>query len=225
MPIFVKPTSQLGLDNRSYGDLQNRIADEIMRTDGSLASQIQNAILTAIKQYERLPFYFNQLRQEAAFNTAQGQEFYTSLASPLIAQMVTLDRVTVTVSGNRYSMNPRTPQYMEDTSVNPIVYGQPVDYSYFAETLRFYPIPDNTYPIALTGIYRLFTLANATDTNAWTSDAELLIRSRAKYELALHVLRDPDMAQQMKAAELDALTDLRGETMRRTPRRIRPTYF
>lgn len=223
MPIIVNPSSELGLDNRSYGDLQNRIADELVRTD--LTTQIQNAIQTAIKQYERVPLYFNQLRQEAAFSTVHGQEFYSSAASPLIASMVTLERVTVTVSGNRYTLNWRTPQYLEDTSVNPIVYGQPVDYAYYAETLRFYPIPDNSYPIALTGIQRLFTLQNATDTNAWTSDGELLIRSRAKFELATHVLRDADLAASMKAAELDALSDLRGETMRRTPRRIRPTYF
>lgn len=223
MTIFVKPTSDLGLDNRSYGDMQTRIADEILKSN--LTSQIQNAIQTAIKQYERTPFYFNQLRQEAAFNTALGQEWYTVADSPLIASMVTLDRVTVTVSSNRYSMNPRTPEYMEDTSVNPMVYGQPIDYAYFAEQLRFYPIPDQTYPVALSGIKRLFTLQNSTDTNAWTSDAELLIRSRAKYELAVHVLRDPDMAAQMKASEADALYDLKGETLKRTPRKIRPTYF
>lgn len=223
MTIFVIPSSQVGLDNRSYGDMQSRIADEILRTD--LTSQIQNAIQTAIKQYERIPFYFNQLRQEAAFSTAQGQEFYTVNDSALIAAMVTLNRVTVTVSGNRYSLNPRTPEYLEDTSVNPIVFGQPVDYAYFAEQLRFYPIPDNTYSVALSGIYRLFTLSNPTDSNPWTSDAELLIRARAKYELAVHVTRDADMAAAMKAVELDALSDLKGETLRRTPRRIRPTYF
>lgn len=223
MTIFVIPSSQLGLDNRSYGDMQRRIADELLRSD--LTSQIQNAIQTAIKEYERNPFYFNQLRQDTAFNTSHGQEFYTSATSSLIASMVTLNRVTVTVSGNRYSMNPRTPEYMEDTSVNPVVYGQPVDYAYFAEQLRFYPIPDNAYAVALSGIYRLNTLSNSTDTNAWTSDAELLIRCRAKYELAMHVLRDPDMAQQMKGAEFEAFSNLKGETARRTPRRIRPTYF
>jgi hypothetical protein len=223
MTIFVLPSSQLGLDSRSYGDMQNRIADELVRSD--LTSQIQNAIQTAIKQYERIPFYFNQLRQESSFYTAQGQEFYTGNDSPLIAAMVTLNRVTVTVSGNRYSLNPRTPEYLEDTSVNPIVFGQPVDYAYFAEQLRFYPIPDNTYSVALSGIYRLFTLSNPTDTNPWTSDAELLIRARAKYEIAVHILRDADLAASMKSVELDALYDLKGETLRRTPRRIRPTYF
>jgi hypothetical protein len=223
MTIFVKPSSDLGLNNNSYGLMQARIADEIIRSD--LTSQIQNAIQTAIQFYERTPFYFNQLRQEAAFNTKQGQEFYSTADSPLIASMVTLNRVTVTVSGNRYSMNPRTPEYLEDTSVNPIVYGQPVDFAYFAEQLRFYPIPDNTYPIALSGIKRLFVLSASTDTNAWVSDAELMIRSRAKYELAVHVLRDADMASAMKSSELDALATLKGETLKRTPRRIRPTYF
>lgn len=223
MTIFVIPSSQLGLNNNSYGLMQSRIADELVRSD--LTSQIQNAIQTAIQQYERTPLYFNQVRQEAAFYTAHGQEFYSSAASPLIASMVTMHKVTVTVSGNRYSMNPRTPEYMEDTSVNPIVYGQPVDYAYFGEQLRFYPIPDNSYPIALSGIYRLNTLSNSTDTNAWVSDAELLIRCRAKWELAVHVLRDADLAGQMKAAELDALARLKGETLKRSPRRIRPTYF
>lgn len=223
MTIFVLPTSESGLYNDSYGDMQNRIADEILRSD--LTSQIKNAIQTAIREYERRPFYFNQLRNDAVFSTVRGQEFYTSSDSSLIASMATLNRVQVNVNGNRYTMNPRTPEYMEDTSVNPSVYGQPVDYSYFAEQMRFYPIPDASYVVTLTGIYRLFTLSNDSDTNPWVSDAELLIRSRAKYELAVHVLRDQEMAASMQQCEMSAYADLKGETIRRTPRRFRPTYF
>lgn len=223
MTIFVVPSSESGLYTNSYGDMQNRIADELLRSD--LTSQIQEAIQTAIREYESRPFYFNQLRNASAFSTVRGQEFYSNSDSPLVASMATLNRVQVMVSGNRYTLNPRTPEYMEDTSVNPIVYGQPVDYSYFAEQLRFYPIPDNSYVVTLTGIYRLFTLANPGDTNAWVSDAELLIRSRAKYELALHVLKDPDLAASMQQSEMAAYARLKGETLRRTTRRMRPTYF
>ena len=41
----------------TYGTMQDRIADELMRSD--LTTHIQKSIQTAIKKYEREEFYFN----------------------------------------------------------------------------------------------------------------------------------------------------------------------
>jgi hypothetical protein len=233
----------------SYADMQNRIADELgaradllVPTPGSNTAlgPIPAAIQTAIARWERQHFYFNELRQANAFTTAQGQEFYGAATAPvaaaLIASLAQLDKATITVSGNRYTLNPRTNQYLEDVSVNPAVLGQPIDYAYFAEQLRLYPIPDNAYPIALLGTERLPPLVNPGDTNSWMTDAEALIRTEAKLDLYENTLHDAAMADRMRRlihgdppvpGARGYLFDLKAETARRIPEggRIRPTYF
>src|SRR6185437_12357722 len=103
----------------TYLKMQTQIADEIgQRTDlltavsGLTLSPIQNAIQAAIATFEREPFYFNELNDTDGFSTAQGQEFYGAstggVSYALIGSIAKLDKVHVKVSGNRYSLNPRT---------------------------------------------------------------------------------------------------------------------
>lgn len=218
----------------TYGDLQNRIADELGgRSD--LAANIQLAIQTAIAKWERERFYFNEFRAANAFNTAKGQEFYGASDYAPLATIAQLDRVTVLVSGNRYTLNPRTAPYLEDVSVNPSVQGQPTDYAYFAEQLRLYPIPDAAYPVSLLGTTRFAALVNVADSNAWTVDAEALIRCEAKMDLYENTLQAPDLADRMrllihgdpgKPGHRGYLTALKAETARRAALgRTRPSYF
>lgn len=218
----------------TYQAMQDRIADELgQRSD--LSSQIKLAIQTAIAKWEREQFYFNQLRTPNVFNTVSGQEFYTSADNANIGSMAKLNKVTVLVNSNRYTLNPRTADYLEDISVNPAVKSYPFDYAYYAESLRLYPIPSGVYPITLMGTQRLSTLVNGTDSNAWTTDAEALIRCEAKMDVYLNILQQPDLAQLMAfqiygnpsmPGSRGYLYDLRAETANRqaTPK-IRPTYF
>lgn len=62
--------------------------------------------------------------------------------------------------------------------------------------------------------------------NRWMTDAERLIRSRAKLNLAMHVTRNQGQVQAMEAAVEEALSELRAEAARMTRRGIlRPMYF
>lgn len=191
----------------SYGQFQQQIAFELgNRTDllvdptgGSLAlTPIQQAIQNAIAKWEREHFYFNEIEAINTFNTIAGQEFYTSSASSMIGTNPHLDKVWVLISSNRYSLNPRTEQYLSDTSLNPSVQGQPIDYAMYAETMRLYPIPDGVYPVTLEGTYRATTLSATSSTNFWLKDAADLIRCTAKMDLYENVLQDQLMAQRMK---------------------------
>lgn len=218
----------------TYADLQARIADELGgRSD--LAAQIPLAIQTAIAKWERERFYFNELRAAAAFNTVAGQEFYGSADYAPLATIAHLDKVTILVSGNRYTLAPRLAQYLEDISVNPVVRGQPVEYAYYAEQLRLYPIPDNAYAVSLLGTTRFPALANAGDNNPWTLDAEALIRCEAKTDLYENTLQQPDLADRMrvlihgdptKPGHRGYLYALKAETARRgAVGHTRPSYF
>lgn len=228
----------------TYGSLQNQIAYELgNRTDllsipagTNLAlSPIQQAIQNAIAKWEREHFYFNEIEAINNFNTVVGQEFYTSAASALIGTSPHFDKVWVSISGNRYSLNPRTEQYLSDTSLNPSVQGQPIDYALYAETMRLYPIPDGAYPITFEGTRRFTTLVLPTDANVWTQDAGDLIKAEAKLDLYENILQENDRADRMRvlihgnpqrAEDTGLLYALMSEGVQRTAvGKIRAMYY
>lgn len=217
----------------TFGDLCNRIADELGgRTDllvpstGLTGSPIQLAILDAVSQWQDNRFWFNEYRTAGAFNTVAGQEFYTSSDWVDIATIQHIDKLSVLISGNRYFMVPRTEEYMEDISINPSWRGQPVDYSYYNFQLRFYPIPDNTYPVNVLGTKYFAALSSASDSNVWTTTAEPLIRATAKLYLYRDTLQDDDRAASMAGAMNFEASNLRSGTQRKVPiTRFKPVQF
>jgi len=225
--------------SRTYGDMYNRIADELWGRTDLLANAtnmatppIQLAIQDAIKQWERERWYFNEIRTTSAFATVAAQEFYTSSDSAFIGTLAHIDKMSITVSGNRLYLEPRTIEYMEDISMNPLNTGQPIDYSYYAEAIRFYPIPDAAYNVNVMYTKRFAELVNSGDTNAWMSDGEELIRLTAKMILYRDELRDVEGVANMERAIWGApgipgaYTKLKAETARRVATsRIKPTYF
>lgn len=215
----------------TYGSLQSQIADELgQRTD--LTSQIQTAIQSAIAKYERQRFYFNQYYSQTAFYTVTGQEFYTVSDWSYMNKFVTIQKIWVTVSQNRYTLEPRTWQYLADVSVNPQVTGWPIEYAYANEQMRIYMIPNGNYPMGILATIRLDQLVNDADSNAWTTDAYDLIRCEAKRQIYADLIMDADQVAMMDRQIMGGngmtgyLTDLRKETSSRlaTPK-LRPTYF
>lgn len=194
----------------TYQGFQNQIAYELgQRSDlltvpsGLALSPIQQAIQNAIAKWERSHFYFNELGENGepiCFNTVAGQEYYGASASSRISTGIHIDKIWVTISSNRYSLNPRTEQYLSDTSLNPAVRGQPIDYAYYAKALRFYPIPDGVYPITIEGTIRLATLTGNADTNEWLSDGADLVKAEAKEYLLRNVIKNSDLANEQKKA-------------------------
>ena len=231
----------------TYLVLQQQIADELgdrtdllsPLSDSSLTlSPIKNAIQSAIAMWEREPFYFNEYYGISAFDTVASQEFYTVTDLAAIATLPKIDKLHILVNNNRYTIYQRTWQYLEDISVNPsVVTSLPVDYAYFAEQIRLYPIPDGAYPITINANQRLTALSADGDANAWTQDGFDLIRAQAKLILAQEVLHDTDLAAEAKTAiygdprmfgqqNRGYLYALKAETARRTGQgRIRPSFF
>jgi hypothetical protein len=106
---------------------------------------------------------------------------------------------------------------MEELSDSSTNTGQPSEYVWYGESLRLYPVPDDVYTIRLAGVF--VAAAPAADdeaSNPWMTKAERLIRSRAKLELALHVLRDQELSAAMGEAVRDAWDDLKTSTNRLT---------
>ena len=220
--------------SRTYGTMKNRIADELGgRTDlltassGMTDSPIALAIQDAIEYRENNRFYFNEIRTSAAFNTVSGQEFYTSSDWSEIPYLQHIDKISILVTGsNRYKMEPRTAQYLEDMSFSDTNTGVPTDYGYYGQKLRFYPIPNGAYPVTFLGTKTFAELTADSDSNVWTDEAEALIRLTAEWFLTRDTLRDDMGAARLERAASQAFSRLKGETFQRSPTlRVVPSYF
>src|SRR5215472_16392730 len=147
----------------TYQQLQQVIADELgdrqdllqpLSDSGLANSPIQNAIQSAISLVQNEPFWFTEKYanilvgpENAPFFIAQPyQEFYGPLTTPTALDLSTYPRIStlsVLVNQNRYIINPRTWDYLEEISVNPSVHSEfPIDYAIGGGGyLRLYPIP------------------------------------------------------------------------------------
>jgi hypothetical protein len=72
----------------TYGTMKTRIADEFVN-ESITTAQIENAIKSAVKHYEREAFWFNQ--KVGTFATVAAQEYYTTAANADIPDIVRID--------------------------------------------------------------------------------------------------------------------------------------
>jgi hypothetical protein len=197
----------------TQGYLKDKIADEIARPD--LASQIADKITEAIAAYQQERFFFSETR-DLTFNTAQGQEFYTATDNAAIPTLQAFDYIILYLGGIPWPVTRRTSIEIEVLNQNGLVQGQPYNWDYFNQQIRFGPVPDGVYEIRLAAHQTVGPPAtDDTPGNPWMSgNAERLIRARAKYELYLHVIRNMERAQSMAAAVTEAFDVLKGQTNR-----------
>ena len=208
----------------TFAEIKASIADDLARSD--LTTQIAQAVLDAILDQERTRFYFNERRDAPAFSTVAGQEIYTAAAYADIATIVHIDTLAMVRNGWRRVIRPQTEQWIESMPATSGFRGVPSDYSYLAKRLRLYPVPDAVYSIYMTGQIRLAALSAAGDTNAWTEDANQLIRYAAKEKLYRHSIQDPQRADQMGAAAAMQRSLLLGESAKRGGvQRLKATAF
>jgi len=190
--------------------MKARIADELARSD--LTSQIAYAITDAITAYEDERFHFNESRA-TTFSTVDGQEFYSSSDAAAIGNIQKIDYVKVYVGNQPHDLGYERPGDMESLSLNGTQEGTPWSYTWYGNQIRLYPVPDQAYTIRIGASVKVAAPASdAEASNSWMTHAERLIRSRAKLELALHVLKDTELAQTMITAVEEAFEQLKGRT-------------
>lgn len=212
----------------TYGDLQNRIANELDRSD--LTTEIQQAINSAVSFYARKNFFGTE--SSFTFSTVVGQEYYTAADAAEIATSPFLDELNVNINAGRIQMLRQSFEYIDSISFLPTATGQPWLWAYRAQKLRFYPIPNQVYVVTAYNTPRLGLLSDPTVSNFWTDDdsgAECLIRTRAKLYLVLNVIRGTDMIDEitmLKAQEIEERSALFGETAsRKSTGVLAPTSF
>lgn len=224
----------------TLGGMKTRIAAELARSD--LTTAIENAINDAITVYQQQRFLFNEspLDAPSTFSTVANRAVYTSADNANIGTLQKIDYVLMNVGTATIFELVR-----EDTK-NLLLYNQqsgymkgpPTWFSYRDGQLIFSPVPDQAYLMTL-GILRTLAAPASDDEagNPWMTTAEMLIRSRAKYEIAVHRTRNADMAQLMSPNSPEenggvvgqaylAWKTLKGSSNRAVARgRIRPMSF
>lgn len=196
----------------TYLDLINRIADESLRPD--MSGQIKLCVQEAIAHHEVERYWFNQFR-DRTFDTVPGREFYDGTDLSDIPDLLELDAVTITNGGARMILSSSSYGEIEAISVAVGTRGQPTRYAFWGQMLRLYPVPDAVYAVRLSGLFKLPALAADGDQNAWTNEAEDLIRHRAKSILYSQYLRDDANAARAAALEGAARDRLATSTARR----------
>jgi hypothetical protein len=191
--------------------MKARIADELARTD--LTSQIAYAITDAIAAYQGEAWHWNESRTTVSFSTVASQEFYTSSDDADIANIRKIQYSVLYVGDDVRKLEYRCPEDMEYLSANGTQEGTPWSYGWYDNKIRLYPVPDTVYTVRIAAHVKVAAPASDGEaSNPWMTDAERLIRSRAKLELALHVLRDDALAATMAEAVKEAWSDLKSQT-------------
>ena len=205
----------------TYGTLQDRIADELARTD--LTTQIQYAVKDAVKHYQGTKFWFNQVyRTTATLSTSAATLALSAFAYPPLQ----IDMLRIADSSHEYVAlsAPYADVASQLDAVNDTV-ARPAQYAIYGETILFNAFAQSNYAVVIDGLRKYDELSATADTNVWTTDAERLIRAAAKREIYQHVIMDNDRAQAMAAIEKHEFDALKAKGAIRASGRIKPTQF
>jgi hypothetical protein len=191
--------------------MRDRIAAELVN-EPITSSQIDDAIRSAIKHYERETWWFNV--RIVTWSTIADVEYYESTAPDDFENVVVIQSMTVTSGSSRIKMRQVPNTLIEDVQDSTVT-GQPEMFARSANKIRLYPIPSAVYTITMTHSYKLTTVTEDDDTNEWLDDCEDMIRQSAKRILAYDVLHSEDIAARCEKLETVAYGRLRSESRQR----------
>jgi hypothetical protein len=186
-----------------FGTMEARIRREMNR-DG-LTSEIRDQIASAINFYESDRFFFNEYSASATTTTGQA-----NLTAPTAS--LELDLIEIIDGGQKKQLIERN---FLDIIARDDATAEPTDYAEFNDLLRLYPVPDKKYTVHMFGKQKLTEVsasASAATTNAWMTDGEVLIRTKAKEYVYEHRLRNSNEANRMRGMSEIEWTRLKKKT-------------
>jgi hypothetical protein len=196
----------------TLGALKAAIASDLGRDD--LAAQTAGKIADAIACYENERFWFNVSRN-FTLTTVPGQAAYASADGTAVADFIRIDAVFLPRNQSIYPLDRFEPVDFEIVAGGMAGSGRPTAFATIDDTLRLWPTPLLALSLRLHAHHRLPALAGDDDGNAWTTDAEHLVRTHAKMLLYLDVLDDAEAATRMQAQLPGLLANLRQQTSAR----------
>jgi hypothetical protein len=186
----------------TFNAMAARIAFELGRRSDLLADgSIATAINDAIQIYQKERFRFNENQPLAPFhlNTVPMQYIYTVADDPRIPQLYKIDYINYLLGSTNNKMSRDVPEAVYLATITGQASGPPGFWAWDGNSIAIYPAPNQVYQLTIGGYwaYPAPTDLAGDITNPWMNEAERLIRSRAKYEIALHVTRSQPMQAAM----------------------------
>lgn len=178
--------------------MKSRIASELRRTD--LTTEIANAITDAILVYQKERFRFSETVPNApqTFDTVANQSVYDFTANANIKTVLAIDYINYVLSNTVWRLVREQPETLKLWNQQTTMVGQPSWFAYEGNEIILSPIPNTVYTMTLGAFFVVAAPQSDSESgNPWMTDAERLIRARAKYEIAVHLLRNPSLAQSM----------------------------
>lgn len=182
----------------TLGDMKTRIASEMSRPD--LAAQIALAIPDAINTYQKDRFRFSDINPSTplTFLTVAQQSVYSSVALADIATIYFIDYINVQIGSSLFRLTRDDPENLHTLIQIGTQAGLPSVFAYEGNSILLYPVPNTAYTCYLGGHIQIAgPPADDTVGNPWMTVGEKLIRSRAKFEIAVHVTRNLAMQKAM----------------------------
>ncbi len=229
----------------TLGDMRARVAAELRRPDLIINpaappdDYVTLAINDAITAYQTERFRFSDVDPASpdTFSTVINRDVYDSNDAAIIGTMHKLDRAYILIGNANQALYVEQPKVLRLYNQQNLMRGQSTSIAYEGNKIILSPIPSSVWLITIEAFRNVPAPASDSETgNPWMVDAEGLIRSRAKYELALHILRNPGLAAAMSpdtpspgqpmGASYRAWKRLKGDTSRVTSMgRVRPMPF
>jgi hypothetical protein len=185
-------------------DLAGAAGSETQQRPNSTA--IRNAINTAISVYQKQRFRFNEIdpSNPITFETEGMRSTYSKADNPYISGHYWLDYLNLQMGNTLMELAQNTPERQHLNIQLFSQFGQPTSYAYEGDTIILYPVPTSVNTIWIGAHIRVAPPQDDDERdNPWMvpEHGELLIRSRAKYEIAMHVTRNKELAQAMSPAD------------------------
>lgn len=174
------------------------------RSDLAANGTILRYINNAIEIYQKERFRFNELTPRTPFtlNTQQGKFYYDGADDPNIPLLFDIDYINYILGTTVEKMLRETPENVYLALQTGQEAGPPQTWAWDGQSIIIYPNPPaQVYQLTIGGYLQFPGPTDGADTsNVWMNDAEMLIRSRAKFEIATHVTRDEKMMARMNYA-------------------------
>lgn len=171
-----------------YASMRERIVRDLEPHVGRLTGdEVGLAIQDAIERLTYESFWWLD-HISTGLTTVANQ-----VSNALPTDFVSLEDVTMTVSGESYPLYSVTYDYYRwlQTDENDLV-GQPFRYSLFQSKIWWYPTPDQAYTYTLYYRRRLTELSDDTDTNDWLTYGWQMLRWEVLAELGTSPLDLPE---------------------------------
>ncbi len=188
--------------------MEARIIAELHRSD--VAAVVDDYINDAINHYSRFRFWFNETSATQA--TVSGTATYN-----WPTDFVQLDSLTITVNSQVRPLRQVSPRDIDEMYTGTTNTGVPTVFAEYKQQFRLYPTPNAIYTLTQYYLKNFTALTTGSATsNVWTTEAEELIRTRAKKLLWIGFVPTSQdssgVIQTLDMAERDILAGLQRQT-------------